>query len=107
MNTSWPRLPDAICPTREEKKMPHFMSIHNEPSVPVEKVESRWMNLAQESRAVWIKTWHVLDLTRRFCWWDAPDKKTLEEIFRDSEISWEEIVPVRLTIPSEWRWRED
>lgn len=87
--------------------MPHFMSIHNEPSVPVEKVESRWMNLAQESRAVWIKTWHVLDLTRRFCWWDAPDKKTLEEIFRDSEISWEEIVPVRLTIPSEWRWRED
>jgi len=97
----------AVYQEGKEEKMPHYLSIHDEPSVPKEEVESRWTNLAQESRAVWVKTWHALELTRRFCWWDAPDKETLEQIFRDYEITWTEIMPVRLTIPSEWRWRED
>jgi hypothetical protein len=87
--------------------MPHYLSIHYEPSVPKEKIESRWTNLAKERRAVWVKTWYGQDLTKRFCWWDAPDLETLEQIFRDYEIAWNEIVQVRLTTPSEWRWRED
>jgi hypothetical protein len=104
---SWPQLPGAVRLAVREEKMPQYLSIHDEPSVPREKVETRWADLAEESRAVWVKTWYVTDLTKRFCWWDAPDKETLERIFRDHEISWAEIIPVRLTIPSEWRWRED
>jgi hypothetical protein len=87
--------------------MPHYLSVHNEPSIPKEMVESRWASLAEETSAVWVKTWYLLDLTRRFCWWNSPDSETPERIFLDHEISWDEIIQVRLTIPSEWRWRED
>lgn len=87
--------------------MPHYLSIHNEPSISKELVESRWIELARERRALWVKTWYNVDGARRFCWWDAPDKTTMEQIFKDHNVGWDEIIEVRLTIPSEWRWRED
>ena len=87
--------------------MPHFLSVHHEPSASREKIEARWVGLAQETRGIWIKTWYNLDVGKRFCWWDAPAKEALEEIFRDHSVTWEEIVSVELTTPSDWRWRED
>jgi hypothetical protein len=31
-----------------EKKMPHYLSTHHEPSVTREKLEAKWADLAQE-----------------------------------------------------------
>ena len=87
--------------------MAHYLSIHHEPSVTRDKVESRWIDLANERRAVWVKTWFNHDLGKRFCWWDAPGAETLETVFRDHGVTWEEIIKVDVTTPSDWRWRED
>jgi hypothetical protein len=87
--------------------MPHFLSVHHEPSASREKIEATWVQLAQETRGIWIKTWYNLDVGKRICWWDAPAQEALEEVFRDHGVTWEEIVPVELTTPSDWRWRED
>jgi hypothetical protein len=90
-----------------EEKMAYYLSIHYEPSVPREKVEGRWIELARERRALWVRTWFNLHVGKRFCWWDAPDKDALEEIFRDHDIPWDEIVQVEHTTPADWVSRED
>ena len=87
--------------------MPHFLSTHRDPSVSKDRLEAKWTNLAQERGAIWVKTWYNLPSGRRYCWWDAPDLEILEQIFARHGVSWEEIIQVELTTPSEWRWRED
>ncbi len=87
--------------------MPHYLSTHREPYVSREELESKWIELAQERSGLWVKTWFNLQSGRRFCWWDSPSRDVLENIFRRHGISWEEIIQVKLTTPSEWRWRED
>ncbi len=87
--------------------MPHFLTVHYEPGVPWEMIESRWKVLAQEVRAVWVRTWFNLDVGKRFCWWDAPSREALETVFRDHAVPWEHITKVQLTTPSEWACRED
>jgi hypothetical protein len=87
--------------------MPHYLAIHNEPAVPREKVAGRWIELAKEGRAIWLKTWYNFDNGRRFCWWDAPHKEALEDIFRDHGVPWEEIIEVEHTTPADWFGRED
>jgi len=87
--------------------MPHYLTIHNAPVLSRREIESRWAVLAEERRALWVKTWYNLSDCRRFCWWDAPDGATLEKIFSDHGVNWEEIVKVNITGPSDWRWRED
>lgn len=87
--------------------MPYYLSLHYEPSTPKEVVEGRWIELANERRAMWMKTWFNLKAGKRFCWWDAPDKDVLEAVFRDHDVPWENIIRVQLTTPSDWRWRED
>ncbi len=87
--------------------MAHFLTTHREPGLPKQDMRTRWIALADERRAVWVKTWYNVESGRRFCWWDAPNKEALEAVFRDHGVSWEQIVQVQLTTPSEWRWRED
>ncbi len=87
--------------------MPHYLTIHHEPVLSRREIESRWDVLAEERRALWVKTWYNLSEGRRFCWWDAPDGTTLEKIFSDHGVNWEEIVKVNITGPSDWRWRVD
>lgn len=87
--------------------MAYYLTTHYEPSASEDVIHSRWRVLARERRAVWLKTWFNLRLGKRFCWWDAPNKEVLEAVFRDHGVPWHEIDQVRLTTPSEWRWRED
>lgn len=87
--------------------MPHYLTIHHEPAAPAEVIESRWIQLSQERRSIWRKTWYNLGLGKRFCWWDAPSRESLEQIFQDHLITWDEIIQVDLTTPSDWTWRED
>jgi len=87
--------------------MPHYLTVHRDPSLSKAEIEANWVRLAGEKRAIWVKTWFSLEGGRRFCWWDGPDQETVEQVFRDYGISWEEIVKVQLTTPSDWRWRED
>ena len=90
-----------------EQEMPSYLSTHHEPSVPREKLESKWIDLAQERGAIWVKTWFNLRSGKRFCWWDAANRESLEKIFEKHKVSWEDIIKVELTTPSDWRWRED
>ncbi len=87
--------------------MPHYLTIHHEPGLSKEDMISRWNLLAEERRALWVRTWFNLSEGRRFCWWDAPNQAALEQIFTDHGVKWQEIVKVKITNSSEWRWRED
>ncbi len=87
--------------------MAYYLAVHYEPTMSREKVESNWTDLAAERRALWMKTWYNFDVGTRFCWWDAPDRAALEEIFQDHGIPCEEIIEVDLTTPAEWASRED
>lgn len=87
--------------------MPHYMTVHYEPGTPAKVIQTRWIDFAQERRALWRRTWHNLELGKRYCWWDAPDREALEEVLKERGVPWEEILQVDLTTPSEWTWRED
>lgn len=91
----------------KEFRMPYYLTTHNEPTVTRETVETRWREMARERRAFWVKTWFTHDQGRRFCWWDAPNREVLELIFDHYKVSWDEIIEVEMTTPSDWRWRED
>jgi hypothetical protein len=87
--------------------MPHYLTIHEEPSATRKQIEARWVKLAEERRAIWVRTWYNFEAGKRFCWWDAPDRETLEEIFKDHGTTWTDICKVKLTTPSDWRWPEE
>jgi len=87
--------------------MRHYLSTHHEPGVLKEVIETRWSTLAVDKRSIWVKTWFHRASGKRYCWWDAPNRETLEEVLRDHEVPWKDIIEVKLTIPAEWRWRED
>jgi len=90
-----------------EETMPYYLVAHCEPSVPRETVEARWARLSEEKRASWLRTWHNLDVGKRYCWWEAANKEILEQIFQEHQITWEKITEVQLTTPAEWVSRED
>jgi len=87
--------------------MPHYLTIHHEPELSKEDMVSRWSLLAEERRALWVRTWFNLSAGRRLCWWDAPNQAALEQIFTDHGVPWQDIIKVKITHSSEWRWRED
>ncbi|MEW6351910.1 MAG: nickel-binding protein [Thermodesulfobacteriota bacterium] len=87
--------------------MAYYLAVHYEPKTPRDEIEARWVELADEKNAIWLKTWFNFAVGKRFCWWDAPDKDTLERIFRDHAVPWEEIIEVEQTTPAEWWSRED
>jgi hypothetical protein len=48
-------------------------------------------------------TLYNVDTGQRFCEWDAPHPKVIEEIFRELEIKWTEIIEVEVTSASSWK----
>jgi len=88
--------------------MPKYLTIHHEKQIDRVLLESRWSEIAMDTRADWQLTVHNLALGVRFCEWDARDRHVIEEIFRELGIKWTEIVQVNVTSPSEWRlWHVD
>lgn len=87
--------------------MPHYMTVHYERLVAKEEMERRWVEMAKERRAYWIKTWYNVQEGKRYCWWDAPKKDVLKEVFKYYHVPYDEIIEVELTTPADWRWRED
>jgi len=86
--------------------MPNYLTIHNEKQIDRVLLESRWTEIAMETRAQWQMTLYNLELGIRFCEWVAPDRRMIEEIFGEHGIKFSEIVEVSVTSPSEWRlWR--
>jgi len=87
--------------------MIHLLSVHNEGSAPAEEAGSGWPALVREGDVTWVKTWRDLESGKRYCWWGAPGKEALEALFRNLEISWEDILEVKFTTPRDWIGRED
>jgi Nickel responsive protein SCO4226-like len=87
--------------------MRNYLSTHYEPQTPTEVIEKRWSTLAVDKRSIWVKTWFHRASGKRFCWWNAPNRETLETVFSDHGVPWKDIIEVKHTTPAEWRWRED
>jgi hypothetical protein len=85
--------------------MATFMVVHRTPAVSWEDVERKWMVLAEEHDAVWVRTWFNRKEGIRYCEWLAPNARTLERIFGRHGVSWESILEVEKTSPGAWRWR--
>ncbi len=87
--------------------MRRYLTIHHETAVDRVLLESRWTEIAMDSRAEWIMTAFNLEQGRRWCEWVAPNSETIEEIFRDLGIKWTEILEVEVTRASQQRlWEE-
>jgi hypothetical protein len=84
--------------------MPTFMVIHRSPRTSWEEVEKKWMELAEEHDAAWVRTWFNKQEGIRFCEWLAPNARTLEGIFGRHGVAWESIHEVEKTSPGAWRW---
>ncbi len=83
--------------------MTKFLTIHEETDVDRVRLESRWTEIAADPRADSQMTLFNMDLGERFCEWDAPSAEILEEIFRELNIKWTEILEVDVTAASKWR----
>ncbi len=83
--------------------MPTYLTIHHETALDRVVLESRWTEIAKESRAVWQMTLYNTDQGKRFCEWVAPNPQVIEDTFRELGIKWSEIVEVHVTVASEWR----
>ena len=78
--------------------MPRFIAPH---SVPF--TEDALMKYAQdeapkfpESGVIWIRTYCDFEDNKHFCEWDAPNKEAIEQIFKDLDIPFDGIYPVRI-----------
>jgi Nickel responsive protein SCO4226-like len=82
--------------------MPKYLTIHQENNVDRITLESRWTEIAKDSRAKWQMTLFNTDLGTRYCEWDASNKEHIVEIFKDLGIKWSEIIEVEVTAAPEW-----
>jgi hypothetical protein len=80
-----------------------LLTVHEEGGVDRVVLESRWTEIAQDPRADWRMTLYNLDLGRRYCEWDAPNREVVEQILRELGITWSDIVEVEVTTGSRWR----
>jgi hypothetical protein len=83
--------------------MPTFLTIHHENDVDRVTLESRWAEIAKDRRAHWQMTLFNLELGKRYCEWDAPDRETIEQILKELGVKWTEILEVNVTTSSRWR----
>ncbi len=86
--------------------MATFMVVHEAPELSWEEVEKKWIALAREQSAIWVRTWFNRDEGVRYCEWNAPNAKVLQEIFSRYKVSWKSILEVEKTSPGSWRWVE-
>jgi hypothetical protein len=82
--------------------MKTYMVVHRAPELSWEAVEENWRKLANVETAKWIYTFYNVEKSVRFCVWHAPDRKTLEKVFVDLDISFESITEVTKTKPDLW-----
>lgn len=83
--------------------MPKFLVLHDEKNVDRILLESRWTEISMDPRAEWEMTLFNLDLGRRYCEWNAPNRHVIEQILRELGIKWSDIIEVDATTASEWR----
>jgi len=86
-----------------------YMVVHRAPGLSWDAVENNWRKLANVESAEWILTYYNVEKNVRYCVWHAPDEATLENVFRDLEISFESITEVEETKPDLWgaeKWEE-
>lgn len=83
--------------------MPKYLSMHHETNLDRIVLESRWTEIATDERADWQMTLFNIEEGVRYCEWDAPHERVLQEIFQELGIKWSEIIEVDVTAPSDWR----
>jgi hypothetical protein len=83
--------------------MPKFLTFHKEPDKSWAKLEEAYSQLAQETTAVWVRTYYNADEGFRICEWDSPSDETLLVIFKRMNITFDRIIAVEEILPSHWR----
>jgi hypothetical protein len=89
-------------------KMLKYMVVHNDPAISWKKVEENWAKLANVEKCQWVRTFFSRKQGVRYCYWLAPNERTLKSTFMDLQIPYESIVQVEETVPDLWgkRWEE-
>jgi len=82
--------------------MTTYLSIHHENNLDQITLETRWTEIAADTRAHWQMTLFNMRVGLRYCEWDAPGEDVVREIFRDLGIKWSEILEVGVTVPADW-----
>jgi hypothetical protein len=91
------------------EKMRKYMVVHQDPTVPWDKVEDNWRKLANVEAAIWVRTCYNKEKGVRYCVWMAPNERELKKVFSDLDISWESMIEVEETVPDLWgkrKWKE-
>ena len=83
--------------------MPKYLTFHSEPDRKWEDLEQKYVLLAKETTAVWIRTYLREHGTKRVCEWDAPSPETLHVIFERVGITCYDIEEVEEILPARWR----
>ena len=77
--------------------MPRFIAVH---TLPI--TEAEWLGGLKESMpeyppgVVWKLTYCDFTDRKFFCEWEAPDKETIEQIFKTQRMPYDAVYPVRL-----------
>ncbi len=83
--------------------MPKFLTIHREPEKTWEKMEQAYRQMAEETTAVWVRTYYRKEDGRRICEWDAPSEESIIVVFKRTGVTWDEIIQVEEILPGRWR----
>ena len=77
--------------------MPRFIAVHSvsftgEDLIKIAKEAApKW----KEAGINWIRTYCDFDDDKHFCEWEAPNKEGIEQIFKDLDVSFDAIYPVK------------
>lgn len=73
--------------------MPRFMAAH-----PIAYNKDQLGQLASEQPPAgvsWVSTWCAFGENKSYCEWDAPDKQTVEGVFKQYDIAYDTIYEVQ------------
>ena len=77
--------------------MPRFVAVHTLPYTEAEFMEMLKQPMPQYPPGVnWKLTYCSFDDHKFFCDWEAPNKETIEQIFKGMEMPFDAIYPVKL-----------
>ena len=62
-------------------KMQKYMMVHNDATIPWEKVEENWTKLANVENATWVRTCFNREKGMRYCVWMAAAENELKKYF--------------------------
>jgi len=92
---------------RRRGTMPRFIVVHSMPYNEEQiMITAKKMPDQLPPEVLWNITYCAFDDSKFFCEWEGPNKESIEQVFKASQIPYEAIYPVRLLDVKEAEFRE-